>query len=210
MAPDDRKDPKNLLSPSYYWYLGDLVLQSGQTYVGDAVAMGGHHVAGSARGARSALVHKVTPAADDQVAIVVDRPPIAILNKAVDNLDADGDVLELGRGRALQSSTAWRRRRVVASLRVRGATARRAHEGEAPSRPGRAAEQGCRAVRATATPARRRAFSVHVVQSGPDGRARRRRGAIRRLRVRRLSSPSKQVFFKRRTPTPDQPVLATY
>ena len=72
MAPDDRGDLTELLSPSYYWYLGDLVLQSGQTYVGDAVAMGGHHVAGSARGARSALVHKVTPAADDQVAIVVD------------------------------------------------------------------------------------------------------------------------------------------
>ena len=71
MAPDDRKDLTNLLSPSYYWYLGDLVLQSGQTYVGDAVAMGGHHVAGG-QGAHSALVHKVTPAADDQVAIVVD------------------------------------------------------------------------------------------------------------------------------------------
>ena len=72
VAPDDRKDLTNLLSPSYYWYLGDLVLQSGQTYVGDAVAMGGHHVAGGAWGAHSALVHKVTPAADDQVAIVVD------------------------------------------------------------------------------------------------------------------------------------------
>jgi len=72
VAEDGRKDPKNLLSPSYYWYLGDLVLQSGQTYVGDAVAMGGHRVAGSERCSRSALVHKVTPAADDQVAIVVD------------------------------------------------------------------------------------------------------------------------------------------
>ena len=72
VAPDDRGDLTELLSPSYYWYLGDLVLQSGQTYVGDAVAMGGHFVAGSARRSRSALVHKVTPAADDQVAIVVD------------------------------------------------------------------------------------------------------------------------------------------
>ena len=72
MAPDDHGDLTELLSPSYYWYLGDLVLQSGQTYVGDAVAMGGHHVAGGAQGARSTLVHKVTPAADDQVAIVVD------------------------------------------------------------------------------------------------------------------------------------------
>ena len=54
-----------------FHYLADLVLRSGQTYLGDAVAMGGRSV-GRGVGGNRALVHKVEPGASSQVVLIVD------------------------------------------------------------------------------------------------------------------------------------------
>ena len=54
-----------------FHYLADLVLRSGQTYLGDVVAMGGRPV-GRGVGGNRALVHKVEPGASSQVVLIVD------------------------------------------------------------------------------------------------------------------------------------------
>ena len=54
-----------------FHYLADLVLRSGQTYLGDVVAMGGRPV-GRGVGGDRALVHKVEPGASSQVVLIVD------------------------------------------------------------------------------------------------------------------------------------------
>ena len=59
------------LNGSPFHYLADLVLRSGQTYLGDVVAMGGRPV-GRGVGGNRALVHKVEPGASSQVVLIVD------------------------------------------------------------------------------------------------------------------------------------------
>ena len=54
-----------------FHYLADLVLRSGQTYLGDVVAMGGRPV-GRGVGGDRALVHKVEPGESSQVVLIVD------------------------------------------------------------------------------------------------------------------------------------------
>ena len=54
-----------------FHYLADLVLRSGQTYLGDVVTMGGRSV-GRGVGGNRALVHKVEPGASSQVVLIVD------------------------------------------------------------------------------------------------------------------------------------------
>ena len=72
---DDPRDPaKNegmSLGGRGFHYLADLVLRSGQTYLGDVVAMGGRPV-GRGVGGDRALVHKVEPGASSQVVLIVD------------------------------------------------------------------------------------------------------------------------------------------
>ena len=72
LAHDPREDDDGLsLNGSPFHYLADLVLRSGQTYLGDVVAMGGRPV-GRGVGGNRALVHKVEPGASSQVVLIVD------------------------------------------------------------------------------------------------------------------------------------------
>ena len=72
---DDPRDPAKgdglSLGGRGFYYLADLVLRSGQTYLGDVVAMGGRPV-GRGVGGDRALVHKVEPGASSQVVLIVD------------------------------------------------------------------------------------------------------------------------------------------
>ena len=65
-----RRDGLSLGGRGFH-YLADLVLRSGQTYLGDVVAMGGRPV-GRGVGGNRALVHKVEPGASSQVVLIVD------------------------------------------------------------------------------------------------------------------------------------------
>ena len=69
---DPRENDEGLsLNGRGFHYLADLVLRSGQTYLGDVVAMGGRPV-GRGVGGDRALVHKVEPGASSQVVLIVD------------------------------------------------------------------------------------------------------------------------------------------
>ena len=72
LAHDPRENDDGLsLGGRGFHYLADLVLRSGQTYLGDVVAMGGRPV-GRGVGGNRALVHKVEPGASSQVVLIVD------------------------------------------------------------------------------------------------------------------------------------------
>ena len=73
-APQEPKKTKThglSLGGRGFHYLADLVLRSGQTYLGDVVAMGGRPV-GRGVGGNRALVHKVEPGESSQVVLIVD------------------------------------------------------------------------------------------------------------------------------------------
>ena len=72
LAHDPRENDDGLsLGGRGFHYLADLVLRSGQTYLGDVVAMGGRSV-GRGVGGNRALVHKVEPSACAQIVLIVD------------------------------------------------------------------------------------------------------------------------------------------
>ena len=72
LAHDPRENDDGLsLGGRGFHYLADLVLRSGQTYLGDVVAMGGRPV-GRGVGGNRALVHKVEPGGSSQVVLIVD------------------------------------------------------------------------------------------------------------------------------------------
>ena len=72
LAHDPRENDDGLsLGGRGFHYLADLVLRSGQTYLGDVVAMGGRSV-GRGVGGNRALVYKVEPGASSQVVLIVD------------------------------------------------------------------------------------------------------------------------------------------
>ena len=72
VAHDPRENDDGLsLGGRGFHYLADLVLRSGQTYLGDVVAMGGRPV-GRGVGGNRPLVHKVEPGESSQVVLIVD------------------------------------------------------------------------------------------------------------------------------------------
>ena len=76
LCKDDRQGGSRcLLHPSWWIYLGDLVLRNKDTYIGDAVAMGGERVGGGGA-ASSALVHRVNPVEGAEWVLIIDWFPV--------------------------------------------------------------------------------------------------------------------------------------
>ena len=84
LARDDRpRGTRRLLHPKRWIYLGDLVLRNKDTYIGDAVAMGGKRVGGGGglfswfRSSAAALVHHVNPVQGAEWVLIIDWFPVA-------------------------------------------------------------------------------------------------------------------------------------
>ena len=71
LAKDDRKKKEHLPVNGQHYYLADLVLQPGDTYLADDVAMGMRAV-GRGESGKYAIVHKVPPTSCSQIVLIVD------------------------------------------------------------------------------------------------------------------------------------------